>query len=86
MPCWKGRAGQGRVDVRAIADCLQRLSQLVTDFPIIEEMDINPLIVGEIGADPVVADARITLSRSEERGMNDTTPRSTRSGKRNTAT
>ena len=46
----EGRAGQGRVDVRAIADCLQRLSQLVTDFPVIEEMDINPLIVGQPGA------------------------------------
>ncbi len=64
----EGTRGQGRVDVRAIADCLQRLSQLVTDFPIIQEMDINPLIVGEIGVDPVVADARITLprARSEE--------------------
>ena len=32
--------------------------QFVTDFPQIQEMDINPLIVGEVGTDPVVADAR----------------------------
>ncbi len=31
---------------QAIADGLQRISQLVTDFPQIIEMDINPFIVG----------------------------------------
>jgi succinyl-CoA synthetase beta subunit len=29
---------------------------------VIEEMDINPLIVGRPGSEPLVADARITLS------------------------
>ena len=42
---------------------LQRISQLTTDFPQIQELDINPLIVGEIGNDPVVADARMTFAR-----------------------
>jgi len=60
----EGARGRDRVDVDAIANCLQRLSQLVTDFPQIQEMDINPLIVGGIGTDPVVADARITLSKT----------------------
>lgn len=55
----RGRAG---VDLSAIANCLQRISQLVTDFPQIAELDINPLIVGEIGTEPVVADARMRLS------------------------
>jgi len=59
----EGARGQGRVDIAAIADCLQRLSQLVTDFPLIEQMDINPLIVGPLGTEPVVADARIALAR-----------------------
>jgi acyl-CoA synthetase (NDP forming) len=59
-----GARGDARVDVDAIATCLQRLSQIVTDFPQIQEMDINPLIVGPLGTDPVVADARITLSQS----------------------
>ena len=59
----EGARGEDRVDTTVIADCLQRLSQLVTDFPQIEEMDINPLIVGGVGTDPVVADARIRLSR-----------------------
>ncbi len=59
----EGARGGDRVDVSALADCLQRLSQLVTDFSQIEEMDINPLIVGRVGTSPIVADARIRLSQ-----------------------
>jgi acyl-CoA synthetase (NDP forming) len=57
----KGVRGQARVDINAIATSLQRISQLVTDFPQIVEMDINPFIVGEIGKESVAADARFTL-------------------------
>ena len=57
----KGVRGQAAVDLDAIGRSLQRLSQLVTDFPRIIEMDINPLIVGPAGTEPVAADARITL-------------------------
>jgi acetyltransferase len=61
----EGVRGRARVDVPGIARALQRLSQLVTDFPQISELDINPLIVGELGTEPVVADARIALSSAE---------------------
>jgi acetyltransferase len=57
----KGVRGQRSVDLEAIAISLQRISQLVTDFPEIEEMDINPFMVGETGKISVAADARITL-------------------------
>jgi acetyl coenzyme A synthetase (ADP forming)-like protein len=57
----KGVRGQRSVDLDAIAVSLQRISQLVTDFPEIEEMDINPFIVSEVGKISVAADARITL-------------------------
>ncbi len=57
----EGRRGQKGVDLKAIANGLQRISQLTTDFPQIAELDINPFIVGEIGTDPWVADARLTL-------------------------
>ncbi len=59
----EGKRGQQGVDIEAIANGLQRISQLTTDFPQIEELDINPFIVGEIGAEPVVADARMTLAK-----------------------
>jgi acetyltransferase len=58
----KGVRGQAGVDIEAIAASLQRMSQLVTDFRQIVEMDINPLIVGPKGTVPVAADARITLA------------------------
>jgi acetyltransferase len=57
----KGVRGQASVDVSAVATSLQRISQLVTDFPQIVEMDINPFIVGTVGNESLAADARITL-------------------------
>jgi acetyltransferase len=63
----KGARGQKEVDLMAIASGLQRISQLATDFPEIEELDINPFIVGAVGTKPVVADARITLSDKERK-------------------
>ena len=59
----KGARGQAKVDLEAVASGLQRISQLATDFPMIKELDINPFIVGEMGTDPMVADARITLKK-----------------------
>jgi len=60
----QGARGQAPVDMEAIAVSLQRISQLVTDYPQIAELDINPFIVGEVGTEAYVADARITLSDS----------------------
>ena len=58
----KGKRGHKGVELEAIATGLQLISQLTTDFPQISELDINPFIVGEAGTEPVVADARITLT------------------------
>ncbi|MBN2062236.1 MAG: acetate--CoA ligase family protein [Deltaproteobacteria bacterium] len=60
----KGTRGQTAVDMESIAIALQQMSQLVTDFPQIMEMDINPFIVGPVGAQSVAADARMMLSES----------------------
>jgi acetyltransferase len=57
----KGTRGQTAVDVSAIAQALQKMSQLATEFPQIHEIDINPFIVGEVGTPPTVADARMIL-------------------------
>ena len=59
----EGKRGLKEVDINAIAVALQRISQLTTDFPQIQELDINPLIVGETGNEPVVADARMTFAK-----------------------
>jgi len=57
----KGVRGEEGVDIDLIAEGLQRLSQLVTEFPQIQEMDINPFIVGPEGTTPVAVDARISV-------------------------
>jgi 4-hydroxybutyryl-CoA synthetase (ADP-forming) len=57
----KGVRGEKSSDLKAIADSLQRLSQLVVDFPEIKEFDINPLLVLEEGKGARVVDARIIL-------------------------
>ncbi len=63
----KGKRGHRGVDLAAIATGLQRISQLTTDFPQIAELDINPFIVGEVGTEPVVADARMSLHAMESK-------------------
>ncbi len=62
----KGFRGETPSDLEAIAQSLMRLSQLVTDFPEIEEMDINPLIVLSEGGGARVVDARILLGEVEQ--------------------
>jgi acetate---CoA ligase (ADP-forming) len=57
-----GCRGEPPSDLDAIAQSLMRLSQLVTDFPEIEEMDINPLIVLPAGSGARVVDARILIA------------------------
>ncbi len=59
----EGVRGQEGVDVEAIAEGLQRLSQLVTEFPQIQEMDINPYVVGPEGTTPIAVDARISVEQ-----------------------
>jgi len=56
-----GTRGQEGVDIDAIAEGLQRLSQLVTEFSQIKEIDINPYIVGREGTTPIAVDAMMAL-------------------------
>jgi len=64
-PILAGTRGEPPSDLFAIADCLERLSALVTDFPEIEELDINPLLVYPEWQGAKVADVRILLSDGE---------------------
>ena len=58
----KGIRGQPPADVKALIECLLRLSQLVTDFPEIIEFDMNPLLVLEEGKGACAVDVRIGLA------------------------
>ena len=57
-----GYRGEAPSDLEAISNCLQRLSQLALDFPILQELDINPLVVFEKGEGAMAIDARIFIS------------------------
>jgi acetate---CoA ligase (ADP-forming) len=59
----KGVRGQGASDMQLVAECIQRISQLAMDFPMIEELDINPLKVSTVLARAVAVDARIRISK-----------------------
>jgi acyl-CoA synthetase (NDP forming) len=58
----RGVRGEPPADLEAIEEVLLRLSQLVTDFPEIVEMDINPLMVFERGRGAMGVDMRLVLS------------------------
>ena len=59
----QGVRGEEGVDIDAIAEGLQRLSQLVTEFPQIQELDINPYVVGPQGTVPIAVDARMSVEK-----------------------
>jgi acetyltransferase len=59
----QGVRGQEGVDIDAVAEGLQRLSQLVTEFPQIKELDINPFVVGPEGTIPIAVDARMSVEK-----------------------
>jgi acetyl coenzyme A synthetase (ADP forming)-like protein len=55
----KGVRGSAAVNRDALADLIVKVSQLVSDFPEVAEMDLNPVFATEKGA--VAADVRIVL-------------------------
>ncbi len=58
-----GVRGQPAVDKAAIIDTLLRIGQLVTDFPEITELDINPLIVYPKEQGAIAIDMRLVLKK-----------------------
>jgi acetyltransferase len=58
-----GARGEKPVDLDATVDALLRLSQLVTDFPEILEMDINPLVSMPENGGAYAIDSRISITK-----------------------
>lgn len=55
-----GVRGRAPADHRALANMIERVSQLVTDFPELTEVDLNPVLAREDGA--IAVDARLVVS------------------------
>ncbi|MFQ6084947.1 MAG: acetate--CoA ligase alpha subunit [Candidatus Bathyarchaeia archaeon] len=58
----KGIRGESPYDVSSLVNVMLRVSQLVTDYPEVAEMDINPLFLFEEGRGCVAVDVKMTLS------------------------
>ncbi len=57
----QGVRGEKPSDITKLSECIQRLSQLVTDFKEIKELDMNPVLVMEKGKGCKILDVRIGL-------------------------
>jgi len=62
-PLLRGARGRAPVDEDGLVETIQRLSQLVSDFPAILELDINPLVATPDGVAAI--DLRLTLDQEE---------------------
>ncbi len=58
----RGVRGEPVSDMETLVEALLRVSQLVTDFPEIVELDINPLMVFEEGRGATAIDMRLVLA------------------------
>ena len=57
----QGVRGEKPSDLNKLSECIQRLSQLVSDFKEIKELDMNPVLVFEKGKGCKAVDVRIGL-------------------------
>ena len=57
-----GVRGEKPSDLKKLSECIQRLSQLVSDFKEIKELDMNPVLVFEKGRGCKAVDVRIGLT------------------------
>ena len=61
----QGVRGEAPSDIAAIQDTVLRISQLVTDFEEIVELDINPAFAYEQGKGVSAVDVKITIDESK---------------------
>jgi len=62
-PLLYGARGREPADIDALVETIQRVSKLVTDFPAITELDINPVVAQPDGVAAI--DLRLTLDQEE---------------------
>lgn len=61
-PLLKSMRGEKGINEDVMIEIIQRVSQMVSECPIIKELDLNPIIAYEDQA--VVVDARISIANS----------------------
>jgi acetyltransferase len=61
-PLLRGVRGETPSDIDALAEVIERVSQLAIQHPEVTELDLNPLIVRPVGLGVVAVDARVILA------------------------
>ncbi|MBM3694869.1 MAG: acetate--CoA ligase family protein [Actinobacteria bacterium] len=61
FPILEGRRGQAPSDLPALIEVIRAVTRLVTDFPEIIELDLNPVRVHAVGEGAAALDARMRL-------------------------
>ncbi len=61
FPILRGARGHAPADLDVLVEVLQRLNDLLTEFPEIQEFDINPLLAGGTRASSAAVDARFRV-------------------------
>jgi acetyl coenzyme A synthetase (ADP forming)-like protein len=61
-PLLEGVRGEAPIDLQALAEVLQRFSQLVEDLPQVAEIEVNPFLVFPDAAEFRAVDARVRLA------------------------
>ncbi|MCD7739926.1 MAG: acetate--CoA ligase family protein [Candidatus Gastranaerophilales bacterium] len=65
----EGARGTTPAQINQIQETLLRLSQLVTDFKFIDELDINPLLISEKTGEGIAVDGRIKVRLEEAKQL-----------------
>ena len=83
-PLLAGARGRAKADEKFLVDALLRLGRLAADCKRVEQLDINPLIVGTDRVSSFVVDARVRITTGDDgRGeVGSAKPGSRRSGRR----
>ncbi len=63
----QGYRGEPAADVEAVISTILRLSQLACDFPQIDEIEINPLLVLTAGEGAIALDGRVILNMANKK-------------------
>ena len=61
FPILAGARGQRPADLEALEDLIARVTQIALDFPEVQELEVNPLLLGDEGEGAWAVDALITL-------------------------
>lgn len=61
----QGARGTTPAQIDRVEETLLRISRLVTDFPAVKELDINPLMISEKSGEPIAVDGRIEIDAAK---------------------